>query len=490
MVRMPDLLDTFDAVVLGAGSGGEVVAQRLAEAGWRVAAIEAGLVGGACPYVSCVPSKALLLAARLRRRASAGHPAGHVTDHEDRDLAWRDAVRRRDEAADHRDDSDAASALGDAGVTVVRGTGEVTARDAGGRGGVVSVTLTDGGTRQIAWRRALVVATGSEGTRPPIDGLGDVPTWTSEEALSCGDRPDRLVVLGGGAVGCELSQVYASFGVQVTLVETLDSLLAGEPDWAGEGLADVLRGNGVDLRLGVAAERAEPDGGGLVLHLSGGGTVAADRILVATGRHPRTDGLGLDVLGIGIEDGDPLAVDGRCRVQGPDGALDDVFAVGDVTGVAPYTHTAAYQGRIVAAHLLEHGRDADYSGVPRVLYTDPAVFAVGLTGAAAQDAGIAVRTARFDVGSTARAFVEQRAGTLEGASDGMSTPGQVELVCDADSRALVGACAVGPAADSWAAELALAVRARLSVDLLADHVRAFPTWEEALQPPAEELARG
>ena len=442
--------EEFDVVVLGVGSGGEVVAERAAQAGLRVAAVEARLVGGECPYLACVPSKAMLLAARRHRAAGGDH-----------DLAWIDAVRRRDEAAEQRDDAGSASSLTEAGVVLVRGRGAVVAP------GTVRV-----GDRELRWSRALVVGTGSAPTPPPVEGIDAVPTWTSDEALASPERPARLVVLGGGAVGCELAQVYASFGSAVTLVEPEGSLLGREPAWVGEALAAALTAAGADVRTGVAASRAEPVEGGVRLHLSDGSSVEADRVLLAAGRAPRTAGLGLERLGVRVEDGAPLEVDGRCRVVVDGTGLDDVFAVGDVTGVAPYTHTASYQGRVVAAHLLGAGRDADYAGVPRAVYTDPPVFSVGRT----TDTGGGVLVASFDVSQTARAF-------LEGASGG-----RVELVCDAGTGVLLGATAVGVAADAWAGELALAVRAGLDVRLLADHVRAFPTWSEAIQPPAEDLA--
>ncbi len=485
--------EVFDAVVLGVGSGGEVVAGRLADAGWRVAAVEADRVGGICPYVACVPSKAMLLAAaRHRNGLLSGRRSGTDADPDpahpdpaDHASAWRAAVRARDAAAEQRDDSGAATALADRGVRVVRGRGRVTERDPSGPGGVVTVDAGGAAPRRLSWRRALVIGVGAQVVRPPVDGLDHVPTWWPEQALSTDERPARLVVLGGGAVGCELSQVYAAFGVAVTLVETERRLLSTEPDWVGEHLAGVLRGNGVDVRVAVAAERAEPVDAGVRVHLSDASAVEADRVLVATGRRPRSAGLGLEVLGVHVEDGEPLAVDARCRVRrAPDGQpLDDVFAVGDVTGLAPFTHTATYQGRIVAAHLLGRGHDADYSGVPRVLYTHPAVYGVGRTTAAGAGAGATeVRTAGLALEQTGRAFVEQQAGTVDGEL------GRVELVVESGSGRVVGAAAVGPAADSWGGQLGLAVRAGIHIGVLADQVQGFPTWQEVLQPPAEELS--
>lgn len=464
--------EEFDAVVLGVGSGGEVVAGRLADAGWQVAAVEAGRVGGICPYVACVPSKAMLLAA-TRHRSRGGDHGG----------AWHAAVSARDEAAEHRDDRGAAGDLSERGVRVIRGRGEVTERDASGRGGVVTVR-SDGDRRRLAWSRALVIGTGAAPLAPPVEGLDGVPTWLPEQALCDPGRPARLIVLGGGAVGCELAQVYSSFGTEVTLVETEPRPLASEADWVGERIARVLGECGVGVRTGVTAERAVPSGDGVRLYLSDGSVCEADRVLVATGRRPRSGGLGLGVLDIVIEDGDALTVDGRCRVRVGGAEPDDVFAVGDVTGVAPFTHTATYQGRIVAAHLMGAGRDADYSGLPRILYTHPAVYGVGLSAAAAEADGIATRTAGLDVEQTGRAFVEMQAGGLDGEL------GRVELVADARSGRLLGAAAVGPSADSWAGQLGLAVRAGVGLDVLADQVQGFPTWQEVLQPVAEELSAG
>ncbi len=443
-------METFDVVVLGAGSAGETLAGELAGGGLSVAVVEQALVGGECPYLACVPSKTLLLA------AAAG-------------LDWPTARKRRDEAAEHRDDTGAARELSVAGVAVVRGRATVAGP---GR-------LDVAGGPPIGWSRALVVATGSEPVVPPVPGLEDAPTWTSDQALGSDELPRRLAVLGGGAVGCELAQVYARFGSRVTLLEPGGTLLGGEPDWAGGMLAEALGGEGVDVRLGTAAARVEaaPGGGALVVPETGP-PVEVDRVLVATGRRPRVEGLGLESLGVEVEPGAPLDVDARCRVR------EGVYAVGDVTGVSSYTHSANYQARIVAAHLLDRGaRDADHRAVPRAVYTDPAVYSVGLSADAAREAGLDVAVARSDVAQTGRAFVE-------GAAAGRPPrPARLELVADRHAGCLVGAVAVGPDADSWAAELALAVHARVPLTVLVDLVHAFPTWGEAILPPLRELSK-
>jgi dihydrolipoamide dehydrogenase len=440
---------TAEVVVVGAGSGGQPVAEALAAEGVDVVVVEAFRVGGECPYVACIPSKALLLA------AAAG-------------VGWDEAVRRRDAAAGQRDDTSTAESTVDAGVRLLRGTATVTGpREA-------AVVTPDGDRVTLRWTRALVVGTGSAPVLPPVEGIDGIETWTSADALSTTVRPDRLLVLGGGAVGCELGQAFARLGSEVTVVEAAPGLLTAEQRWVGELVADALRHDGAVVRVDAEATRVEGTAdGGVRLHLAGGDVVETDRLLVAGGRRPRGDGLGLEVLGVTPDDG-ALRVDPRCRVLGADGPLPDVFAVGDVTGVAPFTHTASYQAEIVADELLGRGRDADYRAVPRVVYTDPAVFCVGET---EETAAAEVVTASFDVQETARAFVEQPA-----------VPGRVELLAGRDGT-LVGAALVARHADSWGGELALAVRAAVPAALLADHVHPHPAWSEALHPVARELAK-
>ena len=454
-------METFDVVVLGAGSAGESIATTLAEQGRSVALVEQLRVGGECPYVACMPSKSLLRSAEARDQARrlaelAGASSAPPLDGDDE--AFRAAVGRRDEVAEHREDGGAAGELDEAGVVLVRGHGRVTAP------GVVTV---DG--RELGWTD-LVLATGSSPVVPPVDGLDGVPTWTSDEALSAQERPASLFVLGGGAVGCELSQVHARFGTRVVLVDEGDQLLGPEEPSIAERLAEVLRADGVDVRLGVGLQRAEPAGAGARLTLSDGSVVEAERVLVATGRRPTTDDLGLDVLGVEPGDEGEVVVDDRCRVEGQE----HVWAAGDVTQKGPYTHTANYQARVVAANLLGEHRTADYRAIPRAVYTEPAVASVGMDAATAAEQGLEAQTAVMDVGETARA-------ATEGAGGG-------RLVLTAVDGVLVGAAAIGPRADEWLAEATLAIRARVPLEVLADVVHAFPTFGEAYEPPVRELA--
>jgi dihydrolipoamide dehydrogenase len=315
---------------------------------------------------------------------------------------------------------------------------------------------------------------------PPVEGLTDVPAWTSAEALTWPDLPRRLSVLGGGAVGCELAQIYAAFGSQVTLIEAEEHLLPAEAPFAGEILADGLRRTGVDVRLGSAAVKAETTDIGLALTLADGSRIEADRVLLATGRRPRLSGLGLDKLGIEIGPGMALPVDAGCRVAtAPPGRgrrknAGHVWGAGDVTGVAAYTHTANYQARIVAANILGGRREGDYRAIPRVVYTTPSVYAVGLSPVAAAGE-VDLHTAGFDLAETARATVED------------DDRGRVELYTGGDGL-LLGAAAVGLHAEEWMAEITLALRARIPLATLADVVHAFPAYGVALEQPLRELA--
>ena len=479
---MPD----FDVVVLGGGTSGSLIAIEVSQAGRSTALVEAGLVGGEAPYLADMASKSLLQSAR-------------------RGETWEHAVARRDEVAGHLDDAPAAARLAEAGVTLIRGTGQITgpgtivvqpnAAKSSLNGLAPPDPLTLGYTD-------LVVCTGSEPVAPPVEGLTDVPAWTSAEALTCPDLPRRLVVLGAGPVGCELAQIYAAFGSQVTLVEGEPHVLPGEAQFTGEILADALRRTGVDLRLGSAVVKAETTGAGLALTLADGTRIEADRVLLASGRRPRLSGLGLEELGISAAPGEMLPLDETCRVV-PNvpgkGALSTpgkdvpgtpgqpgtpgkkagrVWAAGDVTAIAPYTHTARYQAQIVAANLLGGSRAADYRAIPRTVYTSPSVYTVGMSPSLAEATGVELITVSYDLAETARATVED------------DDRGRVELYVDAASGdLLVGAAAIGPDAEEWMGEVTLAIRARIPLAVLADVVHAFPTYGEAVEMSLPGLTR-
>lgn len=434
-----------DVVVLGGGIAGERVAVEVGRGGKSVALVEAGLVGGESPYLACVPSNSLLRSAR-----------GGET--------WENAVARRDALIAGLDDSAAAARLAKAGVSLVRGAGRVTAP------GTVTVRPSGDGEDVALPYADLVLATGSEPVAPPIEGLADIQAWTTAEALTCPDLPRRLIILGGGPAGCELAQIYATFGSAVTLVEAEDRLLPAEPAFTGEILGEVLRRAGVDVRLGSAAVKASRDDGGLVIALADGTRLEADRLLLASGRRPRLTGLGLEVLGIDVAPGKPLPADETCRVA------DGVWAAGDITGTG-HTHAAKYQAGIVAANILGSARSADYRALPRAVYTDPSVFAVGLTPEAAAAAGVTLATASSALADTTRARLDN------------DNAGYVELYAEPDSGMLVGGAAVGPDAADWMAEITLAIRAEIPVKTLTDVIHAFPTHGEVLEVPLRALAR-
>jgi dihydrolipoamide dehydrogenase len=457
-------MGAFDVVVLGGGTAGVHVATEAAGGGKSVAIVEAGLIGGESPYLACLPSNSLLLSAA-------------------RGETWEDAVARRNEVTGGLDDSAPARRLADVGVTVIRGTGRIT------RPGTIEVTLvpgqgagghSQGGQGQDGQGEApvtltyadLVIATGCEPVAPPIEGLADIPPWTTAESLCSPDLPRRLIVLGGGPAGCELTQIYAAFGSQVTLVEAEPALLPSEPAFAGEILATALRRAGAEICLGAAATKAERTNDGLTLGLADGTRIDADRLLLASGRRPRLSGLGLDVLGLSLTPGMALPTTTTCRVTGtndpPDGS-GRVWAAGDVTG-STHTHASLYQARVVAANIGGQHREADYSAIPRCVFTTPSVFAVGIV----PQAGDGLTTVRADLGDTARAHLN--------ADD----VGALELY--AEDGVLVGAVAVGPDASTWMGEVTLAIRAKVPATILADVVHAFPTYGEALETALRELA--
>jgi dihydrolipoamide dehydrogenase len=455
----------FDVVVLGAGSGGDYVAGDLAEAGLRVALVEAARVGGECPYVACMPAKALLRSAQVRdtiRHAVALGAAASDVLLDPNDAAFHHAAQRRNRVASDGDDASHAEALTRRGVEIIRGRGSIDAA------GVVTID----GAEQIGYRD-LVLATGSHATWPSIEGLDGVPTWTSDEALTALEAPPSLLIMGGGAVGCELAQAFARFGVAITLVESTPQLLGHEEPSVAAALHRTLSGDGISVLLGTEVKSCLHVGGGARVQLSNDATVEVARVLVAVGRQPTTDSLGLEVLDIGLGARGEIEIDGCCRVRGHE----HVWAVGDVTAIAPFTHTANYQARVVIDNIQGDDRRADYTAIPRAVYTDPAVASVGVTEAAAREQGVNAITATSDVAHTARAATEGAAA------------GRLVLTADADKAVLIGAAAIGPHADEWIGEAVTAIRAQIPLAVLSDVVHPFPTFAMAYEPPLRELAQ-
>ncbi len=434
-------------VILGGGSTGEAGAGALRqlEPETPITLVEEGLVGGECSYFACMPSKALLrppeaIAAARLVPGAAEAVTGTI------DVAR--AFWHRDQVTGGGDDSSQAGWLADRDVDLVRGR----ARIAGP--GRVEV---DG--RTIGFGR-LLVATGSVPSIPPIPGLQDVEYWTNREATSTHEVPRRLIVLGGGPVGCELAQAFSRMGAQVTVVDIAARLLPRDHPDAGALIADVLAGEGIALRLGVPLERIEP---GVRVVLGDGTHVDADRLLVATGRRPNVAGLGLETLGVTVSQRG-VEVDERLR------AADGVWAAGDVTGIAMFTHVGKYQARLAAAAMAGHDTRADYRAVPAVTFTDPQVAAVGDTSGEG--------TVMGERGSVARLSTYERP----------KRPGFLKVFADPERRVLVGAVAVGPEAGEWLGQLTLAIRAEVPIDVLLDTIQPYPTFSEAIQFAVRDLA--
>jgi pyruvate/2-oxoglutarate dehydrogenase complex dihydrolipoamide dehydrogenase (E3) component len=467
----------FDLIVLGLGPGGEEVAARAAEAGWSVLGVDPGLVGGECPYYGCIPSKMILRGAELlaeTRRVDG--MAGRASAEPDYAQV---ATRIRDEATDDWDDRVAVERFERQGGTFVRGAGRLDGRDERGH----LVVTVDGRTFSA---RRVVIATGTAPAVPPVEGLAELrasgsgpdgPVWTNREAVRATAAPRSMVVLGGGAIGCELAQGFSRFGSRVSLVEAAPRILMPEEPEASATVAGVLRREGLDVREGVGAKRVVSGGDGVRIVLADGATVTGEKLLVAAGRKPNLADIGLDTLGL-----DPasraLAVDDHMRVVHGDGALDGVYAVGDVTGRGAFTHVAVWQARVLTAHLLGQAEPfGGYHGLAWATFTDPEVGRVGLSEQQARDEGRPVRTGSEPIPSSSRGWIH-----------GPGNDGFVKVVEDADRGVLVGATVVGPYGGELLGLLTLAVHAAVPVATLLTMHYAFPTLHRAVLDALRHLS--
>jgi pyruvate/2-oxoglutarate dehydrogenase complex dihydrolipoamide dehydrogenase (E3) component len=453
-------VEHVDVVVIGMGPGGEDVAGRLAEAHLDVVGIDERLLGGECPYWGCVPSKMMIRAANAlaegRRIPGLAGDAQILAD-------WAPvAARIRNEATDNWDDKIAVERFEGKGGRFIRGHGRLTGPD--------TVVVGD---RQFQARRAIVLNTGTQPAIPPIPGLAGTPLWTNRDAIEATEVPASLIVLGGGAIGAELAQVFARFGAHVTVIEATPHLLPYEDPQAGALLAGCFAREGIDVRVNATAIGVRHDGASFTVDIEDGHQVSAQRLLVATGRRVDLAAVGLDTIGIDVGQR-AVAVDGRMRV------VPGVWALGDVTGKGAFTHVSMYQAHIALADILglTGVPEADYRALPRVTFTDPEIASVGMTRAEATTAGVDVLVGRAEMASTARGWIH-----------GPGNDGFITLIADASRRIVVGATVISPSGGEVLSALVVAVHAQVPIDQLLSMIYAYPTFHRGILDALRDLRR-
>ncbi|MDA0643075.1 MULTISPECIES: dihydrolipoyl dehydrogenase family protein [Nonomuraea] len=457
--------DEFDVIVIGAGPAGENVAQRAVRGGLSAAVVEERLAGGECSYWACIPSKALLRPVELAADVS------RVPGLEVGPIDTRAVLARRDEAVSRYDDAGQVGWIESVPATFVRGRGRL---DGPRR---VVVDTPDGGERVLTARHAVVLATGSVASVPPVPGLREAEPWTSHEVTAASSVPDRLAVIGGGVVGCEMAQAMHGLGArQTTMLVRGGGLLERMEPFAGELLAESFAAAGIDVRPHTSAERVErPEPGGKVtVHLPEGPPIEADEVLVATGRRPATKGLGLESVGLPADR--PVEVDDSLRATGVDGGW--LYAVGDVNGRNLLTHMGKYQARacgdVIAARARGEADDlpgmravADGFGPPQVVFTDPQICSVGRTESAAREAGFRVRAVEYDLADVSGAYL---------LGDGYR--GRAKAVVDEDRKVLLGVTFAGPGTAELLHSATVAVTGEVPLERLWHAVPSFPTVSE------------
>jgi pyruvate/2-oxoglutarate dehydrogenase complex dihydrolipoamide dehydrogenase (E3) component len=448
-----------DVIVVGMGPGGEDAAGRLAEAGLDVLGIEAELVGGECPYWGCIPSKMMIRAADLLAEAGrVNGMAGSATVQAE----WAPVARRiREEATDSWDDAAAAERFEGKGGRLVRGWGRLEGPHAVAVGDTVYEA-----------DRAVVVNIGTRAWIPPVPGLADTPYWTNRQAIETEEVPGTLAVLGGGAIGVELAQVFRRFGAEVTVLEAGPHLVGPEEPEAGVMLAEVFESEGIDVRTGVEIDSVRHDGHRFAVSFGSGEPVVADRLLVAAGRRP--DLAQLNVASIGLDpSARALPVDDHLRVEGSE----RLWAIGDAVGHGAFTHLSMYQADVVVNDILGHlVVPADYRAVPRVTFTDPEIGSVGLSERAAREQGIEVRVGSASIPESSRGWIHK-----------VGNHGFIKLVEDSEAGELVGATSAGPTGGEVLGLLTLAVHARVPTTELRHMIYAYPTFHRAIEAAVKDL---